>query len=1208
MNPTDLISYIFFSINGIPNWVRVVVGLFGVTAIVALAMTVSPMVAIIVGAGLLFVGLLVVLFRYLLWRRQQRRAAEFGAEMRQASAMTPGGISDPARRQRLEDLRLSFEKGVEKFRAAGKDLYSLPWYVIVGEPGAGKTEAIRHSQIGFPPGMQDEFQGVGGTINMNWWFTNDAVILDTAGRLLFEEVETGGSGEWRVFLEMLKKHRPHCPINGLILAIPSESLIKDAPEQIEAKAGKIAQQLEVIQKQLDVRYPAFVAITKCDLLNGFREFFDDLTDPASQHQMLGWANPDPLDAAFRPELVDAHIYEVVQRLTRRRLGLMVDPVARDGGGRRADEVDRLYALPHSVNLIGEPLSRYLKAIFKPSIWSQRPPFLRGIFFMSSLREGSALDQELANSLGIDVDQLPEGKAWERDRSYFLRDVFLEKAFPERGLVTKATDTNKLIMKRRLTLFGSAAAALLALLFFSWLGYSTLRQSVGGQSGYWSRASEGWSETHSWKPIVDREASGFDYEGEEPVGQGLKESTRLLFADADKPLEVYHERLRELSATPLSMPMVFRPLASFGVEIDRDRKRAQRVVFEGSVIKPLVEAARARMAGDSGPRDLNATLLEGQALVDLIRLEANIVRRRERKPPTIGSEQFLTPLTKYTANTAPSPELVRTMDAIYYSADGAGAGMWPPDWLNGGWTLADNAAINAGLNRFLKDAREISQSQTGGLPLIQVVLAELRRYAKSEDELAAISRARVSTEETDKAFNESYNRFQQSKQALDEAIVKARNAGLFGDGPVSLVAAYDRLMGGARTRYEIGKAMKAEADDILAAVEGTGTLAAVKTTVQNVTGQSQAYVLFREISDKLRDVMADLESKFRGSLSDQDLSELKTLDEFYLTDRTTPVPHYQARWDLYQTAVKASPHQSHASTLDLIGRDWKPFEEVLTRINAVRTQVQGYQGKLKEKALDICAYCFMRGERVHSDEFCKAWLLQANRKLRDHVRFPLVWEPVRESLKGEEAVLASNLIELMQRDLKSATLAKINSPQKPPLEAFGKKLAVFDPVRAALFTADRNLRLCTVVWPNKNTQFQLAGQGTVVGELAVVQMRAGTIDHGAPVKGTHGRVPVDSGADAELGKFRVDEAFHPHLHKTPADNNPAVDMPWPGDWTALRVLYDYQGQPLEGGRRWRFGVRVTAAKSAFFEIRFDHPLPPFNEWPTFQTLGIEVPRR
>ena len=39
-----------------------------------------------------------------------------------------------------------------------------------------------------------------------------------------------------------------------------------------------------------------------------------LTEPQAQQQMMGWSNPDPLDAPFRPELVDDHIYTVVTRL------------------------------------------------------------------------------------------------------------------------------------------------------------------------------------------------------------------------------------------------------------------------------------------------------------------------------------------------------------------------------------------------------------------------------------------------------------------------------------------------------------------------------------------------------------------------------------------------------------------------------------------------------------------------------------------------------------------------------------------------------------------------------------------------------------------------------------------------------------------------------------------------------------------------------
>ena len=67
-----------------------------------------------------------------------------GAKWSQAAAHR--GVTDPALRGRLEDLQRNFARGIEKFQTAGKDFYGLPWYVIAGEPGSGKTEAIRHSQ------------------------------------------------------------------------------------------------------------------------------------------------------------------------------------------------------------------------------------------------------------------------------------------------------------------------------------------------------------------------------------------------------------------------------------------------------------------------------------------------------------------------------------------------------------------------------------------------------------------------------------------------------------------------------------------------------------------------------------------------------------------------------------------------------------------------------------------------------------------------------------------------------------------------------------------------------------------------------------------------------------------------------------------------------------------------------------------------------
>src|SRR5207302_1647205 len=206
--------------------------------------------------------------------------------------------------------------------------------------------------VGFPPGLQDYMQGAGGTINMNWWFTNHAIILDTAGRIMFQAVEAGQPSEWQQFLELLTQNRPHCPINGMVLVIPADSLIKDSANAIERKAGKIAQELDKIQRTLGVRFPVFVAVSKCDLINGFREFFDNIDDPQLQGQILGWSNPRSLDEPFDPEMVDKHIETVRQRLIERRYGLLLDPVhTEDPMARRVDQVDALYSFPDSLALI-----------------------------------------------------------------------------------------------------------------------------------------------------------------------------------------------------------------------------------------------------------------------------------------------------------------------------------------------------------------------------------------------------------------------------------------------------------------------------------------------------------------------------------------------------------------------------------------------------------------------------------------------------------------------------------------------------------------------------------------------------------------------------------------------------------------------------------------------------------------------------------------
>jgi len=592
----------------------------------------------IVMLGVVFVVLLVVGFRALVKRMRRRKAAPMEKDIVAQSAAAPQAVSAASRRAALDDLRRNFEEGIAKFRAAGKDLYSVPWYVIVGEPGSGKTEAIRHSCIGFPPGLHDPLQGAGGTINMNWWFTTHGVILDTAGRLMFEEVPPGTTSEWQEFLRLLKAYRYNCPINGLLLVIPADTLITDTANEIKRKANRIAEQLHQIQRVLEVRFPVFVIITKCDLLNGFREFFEDVTDPDLQQQILGWSNPAPLDEPFDPEKVSEHLEAVCQRLRRRRLTLLLDPVHTENPeGRRLDQVDALYALPQSIARLAPRLRHYLDHVFAGGEWTGKPLFLRGIYFTSSMREGNPLDEELAEALGVPVTSLPEVREWDKERSYFLRDVFIQKVFKESGLVTRAAHAGRLRRRRKVMVLAAGFASVLALAIFTWFGAASLRRSIGIHRDYWLAAAQdaNWKKVPGqdvdyWRPIVApafQGTSAYVYVGDSPVAVG-QESV---------PLIQFHRRLVELSAQPIRIPWVFL-LARIGADISGSRREALRMIVERSILRPLLDAARSRLRLPDDPDKRKAALETNplpdesfsNALAQLI-----IVESPKPPPPDLG---------------------------------------------------------------------------------------------------------------------------------------------------------------------------------------------------------------------------------------------------------------------------------------------------------------------------------------------------------------------------------------------------------------------------------------------------------------------------------------------------------------------------------------------------------------------------------------------
>jgi hypothetical protein len=1248
------LAYLFNAFLGLATWVKVVILFLVATTIIGIAGFFGPRVALIVALGIVFLALILTVYLLLVFWVRRRRAAEMRGELVATAANR--GVTDAALRGRLEDLRRNFSRGIEKFETAGKDFYGLPWYVMVGEPGSGKTEAIRHSQAGFPPGLQDEFQGVGGTINMNWWFTNYAVILDTAGRLVFDEVEPGNTSEWNAFLQLLKKHRPNCPINGLLLTIPVESLIRDSPEAMEQKAGKIARQLEVIQRELDVRFPVFVLVTKCDLINGFREFFANLDDARAQQQMLGWSNPAPLDAPFRPELVDDHLQNVVKRLWRRRLGLLLDPVASEPGVRRADEVDRLYEFPHSLHALTPRLRHYLETIFVAGEWTSRPLFLRGIYFTSSMREGSALDEELAQVMGLPVDQLPTGRAWEREHSYFLRDLFLDKIFREDGLVTRASKTDQLLLRRNLLLFGSGVIALAALLLFGLLGYNSLQQRVLAESGSWVRATEGWS-NGIWHPIVVADPGGsllFHYEGDQPVGPGLTEQTRD-FHDETLSLASYHSKLRELAAESLDVPLIFRLFSYAGSDPDRDRQRAQRVLFEDSVVKPLLDATRRKMSesnpesptnGKPDPRPPERVhALEAKALAALVQIEVGILRRPDATGESNAPGQsFIPPLLEYVSDQHDPGQLVETMNWTY-TENRDGRGKWPPKWASGGTTFSDNTAIRFGLDRLLVDAHNRIQNRTNDLQLLADIAATVREYQASETELSTKASIKDDPATSDQEVATMFDKLQATKIALEEKLATARQSGLFEDGPETLSAAYQKLSGGYQSRFDQIATILAEIERVLPSQDPNAKTVA---KVLELKRQDESkYALLRDIKAKLSEMTQQLKAQVASTISQQQVDEFKTLDELVLTPVPDKQPSYLWRWNLYQQCRAAAPEYHFSEKMALIGQTWKPLEQLSVALGAIRGKVADYQGKLKEQLSTTCTYLLRRTEDTQRETFARQYLRQARTLLRTQVRFPLLWPPGADnlSLNVDQVRQVKAVLATIRKDLQSDTLTKMPAASRQPLADFTKGLNPLYAVLDALIKPDGSASTVSLKLLNGQAQRQLSGPDyatptpaptlvptatpanrSLIGKLFTSDQQAATpLETPLPTLGynprnwngiqliTGGKSRSSSGAgglvglnaqnDVLLGTFRVNDAFHFRVFHAPTGgSSDTIDCG--ENWSALRLLGRFAGKPMDVvGQTWRISLKPGEPNAVWVQVSFESPLPALEAWPTVDSLSL-----
>lgn len=308
--------------------------------------------------------------------------------------------------------------------SAGKkrSLQRVPWFLVAGTSHGGKSTFLEHAGLPFPMDevqAQNPISGSGASRDCQWWFHQDAILVEAAGRFFSRDsIAEDNEGDWNTFLRFLAGFPSGTPIQAVLLLVNIEKIIDPRHKEQEVKA--LRQRMADLRQYLGEQLRFYLVITHLDEILGFSESFEQAS-PAFRHQYWGFQlHPEQhADQSLEPR-VSAAWDDLMRRLD-------------------SSTVERLQAeeeLP--IRLSSFALADQMKA-FKPLLLefvrelfdhSNNPTSLNGLFLSSPTQAPAKWDWigplirdqfEVKGRFPRLIPELPRG--------YFVRGLVHEVAIP-----------------------------------------------------------------------------------------------------------------------------------------------------------------------------------------------------------------------------------------------------------------------------------------------------------------------------------------------------------------------------------------------------------------------------------------------------------------------------------------------------------------------------------------------------------------------------------------------------------------------------------------------------------------------------------------------------------------------------------------------------------------------------------------------------------
>src|SRR5712691_2144415 len=265
--------------------------------------------------------------------------------------------------------------------AGGRELRSLPMFVVMGPEAGTKTTVIVHSELEPDLLAGEVFQGerIGSTPGVNVWFTHHTVFLEAGGKLAAD------SGRWARLIRRVRPRRlqptltgkPQPPRAALVCYSCEEFLRAGSAQTVAAAARDLRAQLLRMAQGFGVQLPVYVLFTKADQIPFFAEFAHHLSREEAQ-QALGVTQrwPGRTTAGVYADREFQRLNAAFDRLLASLAAKRLDLLARETETERQAGV---YEFPRELRKIVPSTIQFLVDLCRPS-QLEVSPVLRGFYY------------------------------------------------------------------------------------------------------------------------------------------------------------------------------------------------------------------------------------------------------------------------------------------------------------------------------------------------------------------------------------------------------------------------------------------------------------------------------------------------------------------------------------------------------------------------------------------------------------------------------------------------------------------------------------------------------------------------------------------------------------------------------------------------------------------------------------------------------------